>query len=73
MNKAVIIIAVIVSALILSVACDDKKTSDKPTEYNIDGHTLIEVTVDGCQYLSSYQTNGLIFVHKGNCTNHRSK
>jgi hypothetical protein len=65
-------VGVIVIVLTLT-RCGSNNVKTKPTEYNIDGHTLIEVTVDGCQYLSSYQTNGLIFVHKGNCTNHRSK
>ena len=65
-------VGVIVIVLTLT-RCGSGNVKTKPTKYNIDGHTLIEVTVDGCQYLSSYQTNGLIFVHKGNCTNHRSK
>ena len=65
-------VGVIVIVLTLT-RCGSGNVKTKPTEYKIDGHTLTEMTVDGCQYLSSYQTNGLIFVHKGNCTNHRSK
>ncbi len=65
-------VGVIVIVLTLT-RCGSNNVKTEPTEYKIDGHTLIEMTVDGCQYLSSFQTNGMIFVHKGNCTNHRSK
>lgn len=53
--------------------CGSGNVKTEPVEYKIDGRTLTEVDVDGCQYLSNNQTNGLIFVHKGNCTNHRNK
>jgi len=73
MNRAIITIVIIVSALILSVACD-KKTSDKPTTYPVTPHTSVtEVMIDGCEYLYSTATNGVILTHKGNCTNHKNK
>jgi hypothetical protein len=65
-------IGIIVIVLTLT-RCGSGNVKTEPTEYKIGGHTLTEMTVDGCQYLSSYGTNGMIFVHKGNCTNHRSK
>ena len=75
--KDIVLIVMMYVGLIVIVLtltrCGSNNVKTKPTKYNIDGHTLTEMTVDGCQYLSSYQTNGLIFVHKGNCTNHRSK
>ena len=74
MNRAVIIIAVIMSALILSVACDSKKPSDKPTAYSVTPTmSVTEVAIDGCEYLYYTGTYVVVLTHKGNCTNHKSK
>ena len=67
------IISILIILVLTGCGLMDNNIETKSTEYKIDGHTLTEMTVDGCQYLSSFQTNGMIFVHKGNCTNHRSK
>ena len=74
MNRAITTIVIIVSALILSVACDDNKISDKPIIYQPTPQlSLTEVVIDGCEYLYSTAANGVILTHKGNCTNHKSK
>lgn len=72
MNRAVVIVLVIVSALILSVACDSKKPSDKPTEYSVTPDlSVTEVVIDDCEYLYYTGAQVMTLTHKGNCSNHK--
>lgn len=72
MNRAVLILVIIALALILSVACDNNKISDKPITYQPTPQlSITEIAVDGCEYLYSTAANGVILTHKGNCTNHK--
>jgi hypothetical protein len=72
--KAIISILIIFLVLTgcgpINVETRDIKT--EPLEYKLDGHHIVEITIDGYQYLASYSTESIIyFTHKGNCNNHK--
>ena len=70
------IISILIIFLVLTgcgpINVETKDVKTEPVEYKLDGHHIVEITIDGCQYLASYNNTTIkCFIHKGNCINHK--